>query len=367
MKKIKILYIISSFVKQGPNIVLKNLVDALDRDLFEIHILTFKIEGVNSIIREFAGKSDVTLHNHLLSNWRDIKLINKKVKDINPAIVHSHGFMADFINCISVKFGQVKVTTLHSCIYTDYYFEYKLKGFIAAVIHNIILFRFNVVCACSESVQSYIKNRLVKSIVVRNGVPKRFLSNNRIEVDYRVNKAKEAGKNILIFVGRLMKRKNLAYMIDSFINSARLKDSILVLVGNGPDENQLMQQYKNYNDSVIFTGFSNEPLNYITIADYFLLVSKAEGLPMVVLESLSVGTPVILSNIEPHREIFQLSENKIGYMLNEKNNNLNDVLDNVLFANVDLENNCKASFEKNFSAEIMAKNYQKIYMDCIKC
>ncbi len=350
---------VSSLVKQGPNIVLRNLLQAINTDLFEVHVLTFKQEKDNSLIEEITRNEKIKLHFCQYERLGSVSSINSIIEMINPDIVHSHGFSADFINAISIQKNQRKITTIHSYIYRDYYFEHGLKGIIAALIHNIILFKFDVVCACSDSVMRYLKKIFIKSLSVRNGVPD-YKKNINMENQHVMERIKSEHKFIFTFVGRLMARKNLFYMLDSFICSKRLDDSIFLIIGDGPDEKELKLKYGHI-PQVRFLGFLENTLYYMSYSDYLVLVSKAEGLPMVVLEGLSVGIPVILSNINPHREVFEVSQAQIGYILNENNNNLKDIFDNILKPNGEYKKICLDSFANYFSSSLMAKKYEEVY------
>ena len=65
------------------------------------------------------------------------------------------------------------------------------------------------------------------------------------------------------------------------------------------------------NNKVKFIGFSQNANSYIAGADYFLLPSRWEGLPNVVLESLVLGTPVIsFKKIVGLHDIIPLVKNK---------------------------------------------------------
>ena len=77
------------------------------------------------------------------------------------------------------------------------------------------------------------------------------------------------------------------------------KKSTLVILGGGDDKHALIQQSNELNlqNRVKFVGFCDNPWQWYAGADCFLLSSRWEGLPNVVLESLACGTRVI-STIE---------------------------------------------------------------------
>jgi len=77
------------------------------------------------------------------------------------------------------------------------------------------------------------------------------------------------------------------------------KKSTLVILGDGDDKHALIQQSDELNlqNRVKFVGFCDNPWQWYAGADCFLLSSRWEGMPNVVLESLACGTRVI-STIE---------------------------------------------------------------------
>lgn len=84
----------------------------------------------------------------------------------------------------------------------------------------------------------------------------------------------------------------------------------MVFVGEGPNLRRLIQQTSALNmmDKVVFTGFQSNALEYLSAFDAFILGSKSEGLPRVVLESMLLKTPVIGSNVTGTTELIKNAE-----------------------------------------------------------
>ena len=130
----------------------------------------------------------------------------------------------------------------------------------------------------------------------------------------------------------------------------------------------MRNQFQNkITSNVVLCGNVSNVNEYLNVADFFVSVSKAEGMPNAVLEAMSVGLPVILSDIEPHKEIF--NENK-GIGLLFKTDIEQDFLDKLhKLTTMDYEkmsNAAKNVVEEKFSAQIMSKEYQKIYKSVVK-
>ena len=82
-----------------------------------------------------------------------------------------------------------------------------------------------------------------------------------------------------------------------------------------------MQNFVKHNElqgSVEFTGFKSNPYIYMKNADCFVLSSRNEGLPNVMIEALYLGTPVAAFKCIPVIERI-VSEGRTGYLASKEN------------------------------------------------
>lgn len=106
------------------------------------------------------------------------------------------------------------------------------------------------------------------------------------------------GKKILLFVGRVVKEKNLAFLYE-VLKEVQKKDkkTALLFVGNGPylEELEEMAQKQGLQDSVFFTGYiSGEDLVYFyKMATVFVFPSKTETQGLVTVEAMLSALPVV--------------------------------------------------------------------------
>jgi glycosyltransferase involved in cell wall biosynthesis len=110
-----------------------------------------------------------------------------------------------------------------------------------------------------------------------------------------------AGKTI-VCVGRLSPEKGQAGLLEAFA-SLRTKhpEASLVLAGDGPDRSNLGAIAKGLSigDAVTFVGrlTEEEALAEIARSDVLVLPSFMEGLPIVLMEAMAIGVPVVASRV----------------------------------------------------------------------
>jgi len=110
--------------------------------------------------------------------------------------------------------------------------------------------------------------------------------------------------NQAIFVGRLVFYKNVEVIIEAFLEVIKkIPDAKLVIVGDGPAKNRLMEKTKKLGleDTVIFKGkiSDEEKIDLIYRSKVLLNPSLVEGFGMVVLEGYCCAKPIIVSDVPP--------------------------------------------------------------------
>jgi glycosyltransferase involved in cell wall biosynthesis len=103
------------------------------------------------------------------------------------------------------------------------------------------------------------------------------------------------------FVGRLNAVKDLGTLLEAFAAlPADVGDRArLYLVGDGPERAALAarQQALGLNDRVIFLGARHDVADLLMAADTFVMSSRSEGLPMVLLEAMAAGVPCVATAV----------------------------------------------------------------------
>lgn len=114
----------------------------------------------------------------------------------------------------------------------------------------------------------------------------------------------------LLFVGRLGYQKNLQQLLHAL--DCASDEFTTTIVGDGeqgPDLKKLAADLKLKN--VTFAGRKDgeELLKYYKQADIFVLTSEREGMPLVLLEAMAMGLPIIATNVTGSRDVIENGKN----------------------------------------------------------
>lgn len=166
-----------------------------------------------------------------------------------------------------------------------------------------------------------LSDDVISSLVKEYGFYKSVILKVSNGVDY--NKftpgEKEKTKQFTIFTaGRFIPRKRFDLLIRAFALLVSSHDNVKLLVaGDGPLKKELkaLTTELNIMDKVKFLGFikNNEMLEAYRASAIFVLPSKSEGMPMVVLEAQSFGLPVIIGNFASSDELIE--DGRTGFII----------------------------------------------------
>lgn len=214
---------------------------------------------------------------------------------------------------------------------SDMFEMYKKQPFMRSTIRKVLK-NADVVFAVSNA----LRHEIIATGVEGIG-EKTKLSWNSVDIDKFSNKGNDSFKQehnlldkpIVLFVGNLIKRKN----VDSLLEAKKIANSdyYLVVVGDGPLFKKLKKKVEDENiRDVIFTGSRDDVENIIPSCDLLVLPSFSESFGLVLIEALACGKPVIGSNVGGITEIitddvgFLVDPNKIPSIARAIDNLVND-------------------------------------------
>lgn len=118
------------------------------------------------------------------------------------------------------------------------------------------------------------------------------------------------GTRLLLSIGRLVEQKNHALAIRAL---EQVPNATLVILGEGPlrEELEIEAGKANVQSRVVFAGTRADSRAVIGAADALVLSSHWEGLPLVALEALAAGTPVVATDVRGVRELLTHERNSL--------------------------------------------------------
>jgi glycosyltransferase involved in cell wall biosynthesis len=220
----------------------------------------------------------------------------------------------------------------------------------------------------------------VRDVLTKSGVPAeqiRFIANGidteKFSQGRPILKAlpQLQGKRVVGFVGRLVREKGLAYLMQA-AQSVLVDDSRIafVLAGDGPFRKELFsiaKELKIEND-VFLLGPRSDLADVYASMDVFVLPSLIEGMPMVVLEAMAAGKPILATRVGGIPQLLQ--DGKCGILVNAEDASELALALKQLLASPTLCEELGRQGQKRvgteFSATVMARSYLEMYRNCLR-
>ena len=241
---------------------------------------------------------------------------------------------------------------------------------------NFVVMLFSQkICTCGVSSRESIP-RIINLFISKKTLPiVNGFDHQRVD-RVKINTGKEKvftnnSKMKIVCVGALNKTKNQIALL-KVLKKMQL-DAEVVFLGDGLNSAYLKHFSENISKptEIIFKGRVSRDLaiEHMLEADISISVSKGEGLPIAVLESMYAGCFTILSAIPPHLEISP-PEDRCYFVDLDNAEDIENSLDyvqnnlNTIRSSRDIS---KEYTMLNFSVKNMLKEYRKVYESLISC
>lgn len=301
--------------------------------------------------------------------------INKVYEDVKAKIeysslnlVHAHFLFSDGGVAYKLKKDiglNYIVTVRNTDIYAFFKYMIHLKKFGLKILrnaHKIIFLSSSYKNTLFENYvpEKYLKELEEKIIIIPNGVNDFWLKN-------LFKPRKLVGEKIrLIYVGEFSKNKNIPIIIE-VVDKLRKKgkETQFTLIGqygnNVRKIRNLVNKRLNYIDSLPRITDKNKLLIQYRKADIFIMPSFYETFGLVFPEAMSQGLPLIYTCKQGFAGYYK--DGEIGYAVNPKNPE--EIIERIEMILSDYEQLSKKCINeiKNFSWELIASKYDKIYKE----
>ena len=334
----------------GVGVHIHTLAKELIKQGHEVYVITYPhkdikdIDGIHVIGTKGVNIPGLRGALFAINAKRELK---KLIERENIDIIHGHYLFP--AGWASVKAGKSTHTKTYVTSHGSDMFEmYRKQGFMRPLIKKVLK-DADVVLAVSNALREEIINTKIPNIE-----EKTKLHWNAVDIDkFKTTKENEskfkeelvqefnidAEKPIILFVGNIIKRKNVDLLLEA--KKQMGTDANLVIVGDGPLLEQLKGKVeKEHLDNVYFTGSRNDVEDIIPSCDLLVLPSLSESFGLVLIEALACGKPVIGSNVGGIKEI--ITED-VGLLINPNDSkDLSDAIDKI-FCDEDLMEKFKSN------------------------
>lgn len=278
---------------EGITTVIYNYTKAMNRDGLELHFLTYG--ELNPSLRErFAPMGQIKfVSDRKQSTKAYVKDYIRLLKSGSFDVVHIHGNSGTMaIEAVLAKLCGVQKVIVHShSTKTDH-------PLVNAVLRYPMALFADELVACAQGSGKWLY-RNWKFTVLNNAID---ITKFGYDSAARAEVRRELGidKEFLVgHIGHFSAPKNHFYLIDVFYELyQREPGARLLLVGDGPDFDRVKEKVTSLHlqDAVIFAGRRSDAERLYQAMDVFLMPSRWEGLPLVLLEAQSACLPVVASS-----------------------------------------------------------------------
>lgn len=358
-KKISVIFILPDLETGGAERIVTTIANHLSRDRFEPKILLLRKQGgYLGIVKKDVEIIDVNTERIRHS----LKPILKEIYKRKPDIVFSgFGEVNAYLSMFIKLFPKVKFIARETNVVSQHVTKKEIKFF-----YHFYNNYQQIIAQSDDMLNDLVLNFKVNSskiIKINNPVDFDFIEQKLIN-SCKPESFKYNYKNV-VAIGNLSARKGFDNLLKVF---SRLKNEkiLLHILGDGKDR-EILHQMKEFLGlkNVFFHGRQENPYEFLKYADLFILSSRYEGFPNVLLEAGACGT-YSLANDCPGgiNEIIQHRIN--GEVSNIDNHeDFSQKIMQILHQSFD-QDTIKNSIKARFSKEIILDKYEKVLSDLVK-
>ncbi len=307
---------------------------------------------------------DEGLHVHLMGEapvWKTMLRYLRLFRRMQPDVVHCHNPAPTLQAAMGAWLAGARViSTRHSLVSPPYdrNAEIKFSLIARAFVHHVAGI-CEITCENLRAAPLADQEQIIR---VYNGAA---------PLEQAAPMPRENGTFVLLFVGRVAAIKNLPTLLRAFALAVqRVPQLRLWIVGDGPVRAELEQLAGELcvSGRVQFYGQRLDTAGFFRAADAFVMSSVSEGLPMSLLQAMSIGLPAIVTDVGGMREVLQLSDGglrtPVGNVASMADAMVQMALDDELRSRCG--NYAKNAYQEHFTLEQMDAAYLRLYVSKVR-
>ncbi|HEY2379386.1 MAG TPA: glycosyltransferase [Gemmatimonadaceae bacterium] len=224
---------------------------------------------------------------------RERKAIAALCNETAPDIVHSHGYRADVVDSMHVRRDVPIVTTVHGFTGGDQ--RNRLYQWLQCLSYR----RFDAVVAVSEPLRGQLARRIGSSHL--HLLPNAYSPDEAIlsRASARAALGVPNDDFLVGWVGRLSREKGPDVLLDALAHAEMPTGMRAIFLGDGPLSTTLRERaaHLGLGQRISWTGSVPNAGRLLSAFDVFVLSSRTEGTPMVILEAMAAEVPIIATRV----------------------------------------------------------------------
>jgi len=367
MNKIKVLHIIKSLGRGGAEMLLPETLKLHDRGKFEFHYIYF-LPWKDQMVEEIKKAGGKVICFEAENNIRLLSKYNKVAfycGENQIDIIHAHLPWSGFLSrLIHRKTGIPVIYTEHN-IQERYHFATKLLNKLSFNFQSLAL---GVSEDVTRSIMENIKPRIPVQTLLNGVNTENFRKNDEkgkdVREKYGIPKSDLVIGNIAVF----REQKCIPVWLKAFHEISKKHPEVYgILVGAGSKEEEIkaLIEELGLTERVMLTGLQTDTVSYFSAMDIFMMSSAFEGLPIALLEAMSMNCAVVSTKAGGVIEVIKELENgllcEVGDIkcLAEKATRL--IENKTLREKLQVE--ARSRVETKFSLEAMVQKLEEIYLN----
>ena len=316
-ERVKVLRVIARLNMGGPALHVAYLTEGLAERGYDTTLVAGSLargEDSMAFVAEAHGVEVVKideLHREI-SPLRDLVAVFRLARLIRaerPQILHTHTAKAGAIGRLAALVAgpdgpPIVVHTFHGHVLHGYFDPFRTRVF--RLLERFLARSSTALIAVSPQVRDDLVSLGVapaeKFTVVRLGIEldERVAIDDAMRADARRVMGIPSGRFAVGWVGRMTGVKRTDDVVRAFAAlRARGVDACLCIVGDGPDREQVERRAHELGvvRDCLFLGYQEDVARFFAVFDAFVLSSVNEGTPVVAIEALAAGRPVVATRV----------------------------------------------------------------------
>ena len=341
-----IVYIVPALIKQGPVLVVLELVKEMIKRGHHCEVYYFDTKYKDNLV-EFPCET------------RAIKMSDSLQWD-KIDVVHAHCIRSDWYVYRHKKEAKNTrfVSTIHNFMFQDLHRSYNI--FVALLFTPLHLFLLR-----KPDIRVVLSKKAVEYYCRFFSKPLTYIYNSR-SVDYEAKLTYDEEKELLDFKEGAKRLLGINAMltpvkaVDVAIDALTFLDGYkLFIAGDGTALSDLKKRAieKGVVDRVFFAGYKVDAFRYISYYDIYMMPSRSEGFPMALLEAMAFKCNAVISDLPVFKELFTEKEMTFSHLNDPK-----DCARAVIEATAHPKGEeAYKKYQESYSPKIFGDMYEMVY------